>query len=101
MSNFRPSAAPEQSMVSLRLFIAGFNPLSQKAIDTLRALCEQHLDGRYQLEIIDIYQQPELARQNQIIATPTLVKYLPRPQKLMVGDFTRVNRFLVQLGIAS
>jgi circadian clock protein KaiB len=84
----------------LRLFVAGLTPRSQAAIDTLRQLCEARIDGNFQLEVIDIYQQPELARQMQIIATPTLVKYLPAPKKVLVGDMTRTDRVLAGLGLA-
>lgn len=83
----------------LRLFVAGFTPRSQATIDTLRQLCEARFDGNFQLEVIDIYQQPELARQQQIIATPTLVKYLPAPKKIMVGDLSHTERVLSGLGL--
>lgn len=101
MSNAQQSVAQNPDCMHLRLFIAGFSAQSQRAIDRLRALCQEHLHDKYQLEIIDIYQQPDLARQNQIIATPTLIKNHPQPKKLMVGDFTRSDRFLISLGIAS
>lgn len=84
----------------LRLFIAGFTPRSQTAIDALRKMIEERLDGNYLLEIVDIYQQPELARQQQILATPTLVKYQPQPKKIMIGDMTRKDRVLAGLGLA-
>ncbi len=84
----------------LRLFVAGFTPHSQATIDKLRQMCETRIDGNFQLEVIDIYQQPELARQMQIIATPTLVKYLPKPRKIMVGDLTQTERVLAGLGLA-
>jgi len=84
----------------LRLFIAGFTPRSQAAIIALRQMIEERLDGNYLLEIIDIYQQPEMARQQQILATPTLVKYMPQPKKIMIGDLTRTDRVLAGLGFA-
>ncbi len=87
--------------VLLRLFVAGNSPRSCAAIDTLQQLCEERLDGNYQLEVIDIYQQPELVRQQQILATPTLVKYLPAPKKVMVGDLSRTERVLACLGLTT
>ncbi len=86
--------------ILLRLYVAGNSPRSQIAIENLHQLCEANLDGDYQLEVVDIYQQPELARQQQIIATPTLVKYLPQPRKVMVGDFARKERFMACLGLS-
>lgn len=85
----------------LRLFVAGFTPRSQATIEELRKLVEERLDGNYLLEVIDIYQQPELARQQQILATPTLVKYLPDPKRIMVGDLTRKDRVLAGLGLVA
>ena len=85
----------------LRLFVAGLSPRSQATIEVLRQLIEERLDGNYLLEIIDIYQQPELARQHQVLATPTLVKYLPEPKKIMIGDLSRRDRVLTCLGLAA
>jgi circadian clock protein KaiB len=85
----------------LRLFVAGFTPRSQATIDALRQLIEERLDGNYLLEVIDIYQQPELVRQQQILATPTLVKYLPQPKKILIGDLTRKDRVLEGLGLVA
>jgi circadian clock protein KaiB len=83
----------------LRLFITGSTPRSMKSIETLRALCDRYLKNRYELEIIDIYQQPGLAAENQIIAAPTLIKRLPLPLQRLVGDFSDNNRVVVGLNL--
>ncbi len=81
------------------LYVAGVRPRSQRAIENVRRLCEQHLPGRYELQIIDIYQQPELAEVAQVIAAPTLVKKIPLPIQRLIGDLTREGSLLVSLGI--
>jgi circadian clock protein KaiB len=81
----------------LRLYVTGLTPRSTQAIATLRAVCEEHLAGRYDLAIIDLYQQPELAQDEQIIAAPTLVKELPLPLRRLIGDLSNEERILVGL----
>jgi len=83
----------------LRLYIAGTTPHSRRAITNIRSLCEEHLTGRYDLEVIDIYQQPAEASGRQIIAVPTLIKELPIPTKRMVGDLSNRDRVLVALDL--
>jgi len=83
----------------LRLYVAGNTAKSAQAIATIHEICETHLKGRYQLEVIDIYQQPELARGGQVIAAPTLVKLLPPPLRRIIGDLTRMERILVGLDL--
>jgi circadian clock protein KaiB len=83
----------------LRLYIAGNTHKSAQAIANIREICETHLEGRYELEVIDIYQQPELARGQQIIAAPTLIKALPLPLRRLVGDLSRSERILVGLDL--
>ncbi len=83
----------------LRLYIAGNTPQSARAVKNIREICETRLKGRYQLEVIDIYQQPSLARGEQIIAVPTLVKYLPLPLKRIIGDLTRTERVIFGLDL--
>ena len=78
----------------LRLFVAGSTLRSQRAIENLRRICAEHLAGRIDLEVVDIYQQPELAQQNQVIAAPTLVKLLPMPVRRIVGDLSVTERVL-------
>ena len=83
----------------LTLYVAGLRPRSQRAIENIRRLCEEHLPGRYELQIIDIYQQPALAQGAQIVAAPTLVKKLPLPLRQIIGDMSDDGRLLVALGI--
>ena len=83
----------------LHLYVTGVRPRSQRAIDNVRAMCEQHLAGRYELKVIDIYQQPALAVGAQVVAAPTLVKELPPPLRKLVGDMSNEGRILIALGI--
>lgn len=81
----------------LQLYIAGCSVHSQKAVANLRRLCQEHPEISYKLEIIDILQQPELAKENQIIAVPTLIKKEPVPIRLFVGDLSDMGALLAQL----
>jgi circadian clock protein KaiB len=83
----------------LRLYVTGNTQKSAETILSLRKLCEEHLAGRYQLEVIDIHQQPSFARTDNIIATPTLVKQLPLPIRRMIGNLTETERVLVGLDL--
>jgi circadian clock protein KaiB len=83
----------------LRLYVSGMTARSRRAIDNIQKLCEEQLAGRYDLEIIDIYQQPDLAKGAQVIAAPTLVKSLPPPLKKVIGDMGDPGRIMVVLGI--
>jgi circadian clock protein KaiB len=83
----------------LRLYVTGQTPRSVKSVDNLKRFCEQHLQGQYNMEVIDIYQQPALASENQIIAAPTLIKSLPLPLRRLVGDFSNPDRVLLGLGL--
>jgi circadian clock protein KaiB len=83
----------------LRLFVSGLTPRSQRAIDNLRSICERYLAGRYRTEVIDLYQSPGLAHDEQIIATPTLVKTRPLPSQRVIGDLSQVDRVLQGLDI--
>jgi len=83
----------------LRLYIAGTSAKSTRAIDNLKKICEEHLKGRYDLEVIDIYQQPTLAEGEQIIAAPTLVKELPPPLRKFIGDLADTEKLLVGLDL--
>ena len=91
---------PEQKdRYVLRLYITGMTRRSMQAVANLKAVCEEYLIGRYDLEVIDIYQQPLLAKGDQIVATPTLIKKLPVPVRRMVGDLSQQERVLVGLDI--
>ncbi len=85
----------------LRLYVSGMTPRSRQAIDNIRRLCDEHLAGRYDLEIIDIYQQPALVKDSQVIAAPTLVKKLPLPVRKVIGDMADPGRVMVVLGIVA
>jgi circadian clock protein KaiB len=83
----------------LRLYVAGATPKSTQAIMNLKKICEEHLSGRYDLEVVDIYQQPVLAKGEQIIAVPTLIKKLPLPLRRFIGSMADVERILVGLDL--
>ncbi len=83
----------------LRLYVAGATFRATQAILKIREFCETHLRGRYELEVIDIYQQPVLAKGEQIIATPTLIKKLPVPLRRFIGDMADTDRILVGLDL--
>lgn len=85
----------------LRLYIAGTTPNSTRAILNLKKVCEDHLKGCYELEVIDLYQQPQLAEGEQIIAVPTLIKKLPPPLRRVIGDMSNAERVLVGLDLQS
>jgi circadian clock protein KaiB len=83
----------------LRLYVTGMTPRSTRAVENVRTICEEHLQGRYDLEVIDIYQQPALAKGEQIIAAPTLIKRLPLPLRRVIGDLSSTERVLVGLDL--
>jgi circadian clock protein KaiB len=91
--------APQKKRYVLKLFITGTTPRSAIAITNIRALCDEHLAGRYDLEVVDIYQQPQMARGEQIIAAPTLIRELPHPSRRMVGDMSNKDRVLIALDL--
>ncbi len=84
----------------LRLFVAGTTPRSLRTIARLRRLCDRHMNGRADVEVIDIYQQPELAERDQVVAAPTLVKLQPLPVRRIIGDLSDEGRVLRGLGLA-
>ena len=83
----------------LRLYVTGATPRSTQAIMNIKKICEEHLKGRYSLEVIDIYQQPKLARGEQIVAAPTLVKQLPLPLRRFIGDLSDKENILLGLDV--
>jgi circadian clock protein KaiB len=83
----------------LQLFVAGSNLRSRRAIETLQHICEHELSGEANLEIIDIYQQPELADRYQVVAAPTLVRMLPLPVRHLIGDLAKIDRVLQGLQV--
>lgn len=82
----RRSTEPTQPQYTFRLFVTGATLASLRAITSMKSFCEEHLKGRYELEVVDIYQQPALAEEEHVLATPTLVKKLPLPLWRLVGD---------------
>jgi circadian clock protein KaiB len=89
----------EKQTYVLRLYVTGFTPASTRAITHLKTLCEEHLRGRFELEVIDIFQRPSLARGEQIVATPTLVKLLPVPMQRFIGDLSGLGGKLFGLDV--
>ena len=85
----------------LRLYIAGATNRSAKALKNIQRICDKYLAGRYTLEVVDLYQQPEQAMKGQVLAAPTLVKQEPLPPRRMVGDMSNENSVLAGLGLGS
>ena len=93
------SAPAENESWDLRLYVAGQTPKSITAFDNLKRLCDEHLPGRYRIEVIDLLKTPKLARDDQILAIPTLVRKLPAPVRKIIGDLSDTERTLVGLQI--
>ena len=93
-----PEAPPPQEFV-LRLYVTGMTIRSRQAIANIKKLCEEHLAGRYKLEIVDLYERPYLAKGEQIIATPTLIKVLPAPLRRFIGNLSNTERVLLGLDL--
>jgi circadian clock protein KaiB len=93
----KPGSGKEQYV--LRLYVTGMTPRSTAAIQNIKAICEEHLQGRYVLEVVDVYQHPSLAKGEQIIAAPTLIKYLPMPLRRFIGDMSRTDKILLGLDL--
>lgn len=100
LSKAKPGKADSGSYI-LRLYVAGKSPKSVAAITNIKQICEENLQGRYELEVIDLYQQPQLAQEEQIIAVPTLIRKLPPPLRRIIGDMSNTERVLVGLDIRS
>jgi circadian clock protein KaiB len=97
-SKTKPAKAKSSRYV-LRLYVAGQTPKSISAITNIKKICEENLKGRYVLDVIDLYQQPQLAKGEQIIAIPTLIKKLPPPLRRIIGDMSNTERVLVGLDL--
>jgi circadian clock protein KaiB len=95
----RAQKSAKNQFYTLRLYIIGSSPQSMRAINNIKSICEVHLQGRYDLEVIDLYQQPQLAMGEQIIASPTLIKKLPLPLRRIIGDMSNQERVLVGLDL--
>lgn len=83
----------------LRLYVAGQSPKAIRAFTNLRKICDEHLEGRYSIEVIDLLTDPQLGRGDQILAVPTLVRRLPTPIKKIIGDLSNTERVLVGLDL--
>ena len=92
-------SADENVVYVLRLFITGTSPVSVRAINNLQRVLEDHLKNRYDLEIIDVHQQPQLVKEEDVTAVPMLIKKLPLPKKRLVGDMSDTARVLKGLGL--
>ena len=93
------AVAHATALYVLRLYITGSTPRSARAIANIRKICEEHLEGRYDLEVVDISQHPTLAEGEQIIAAPTLIKKLPLPLRRFIGDMSQTERILLGLDL--
>jgi circadian clock protein KaiB len=90
----RRMASAKADRYVLRLYITGMSPRSREALERVRAFCEERLPGRYDLQVIDIYQLPALAKDEQIVATPTLIRVLPAPLRRFIGNLANLEGFL-------
>ncbi len=99
MTGVAPEAAVEGDRYVLHLYVTGSTRRSTRAIETIRQICDAHLKGRHELEVIDLYQHPEAAAREQIIAAPTLVKLFPAPLRRVIGDLSDRPRVLASLGL--
>ena len=97
----RKRARRPQDEWILRLYTAGETARSLSALQNLESICEQHLKGRYRIEVVDLLKHPQLARGDQIVAVPTLVRRLPPPMKRIIGDLSNENSVLVGLDLRS
>lgn len=97
---FEQAIAHSQStLYVLRLYVTGMTPQSAQAIANIKKICEEHLYGHYELEVVDLYQNPQLVKGEQIIAAPTLIKKLPLPLRRIIGNMSDIERVLVGLDL--
>jgi circadian clock protein KaiB len=89
----------DADVFDMRLYVAGQSPKSVRAIDNLRTICREHLAGRYRVEVIDLLEHPKLARGDEIIAVPTLIRTLPEPIRRIIGDLSDLDQVLVGLQV--
>ncbi len=93
------AASGEPETWDLRLYVAGQTPRAIAALENLKKICEEHLAGKYNIEVVDLLQNPQLARGDQILAVPTLVRKLPEPVRKIIGDLSNTERVLVGLDL--
>ena len=89
----------KQEKLVLRLYVTGMTTRSKRAIQNIKKICEDHLKGRYELEVIDVYREPVLAKGDQIVATPTLIKKLPAPIRMFIGEMAETEKILLGLDL--
>lgn len=94
-----PAAEADPNLWELRLYVAGKAPRSMAALDNLQRLCEEHLHGKYRIEVVDLLVHPHLAKGDQIVAIPTLVRKLPSPIRKVIGDLSNSDRALIGLQV--
>ena len=97
--NSRKARPLKRPLWELRLYVAGMTPTSIRAFENLKRLCEEHMHGEYKIQVVDLLERPTLARGDQIIAVPTLVRRLPTPVKKIIGDLSNTERVLVGLDL--
>ena len=95
----KPAAAPPKGTWDLRLYVAGQTPRAVTALANLKKLCEEHVAGCYRIEVVDLLKNPQLAKGDQILAVPTLVRKLPQPVRKIIGDLSNTERVLVGLDL--
>ena len=95
----QPGPDSRQEKYVLRLYVSGATSKSALAVENIKRICEQHLKNRYDLEVIDIYQQPNLAREEQIVAVPTIIKRSPPPPRRLIGDLSNLRKVLFGLDL--
>ncbi len=95
----RKRRGPRGEKYILRLYVTGTTTRSMRAIANVKKICEEHLKGRYELQIVDLYQQPQLAKGEQIFAIPTLIRRLPPPLRQIIGDMSETERVLMGLDL--
>lgn len=99
ITSTEPPTSPAEADYVLHLYITGATPNSMRAVHNIKEICEEHLAGRYELLIIDIYQQPQLAKQEQLVAAPMLIRQRPLPRRRLVGDLSNRAAVLISLGL--
>ena len=99
LGDLQQASADQTESWNMRLYIAGQTPKSLRALTNLKQICEQHLAGKYHIEIIDLLENPQLASTDQILAIPTLIRKLPEPMRRIIGDLSNVERVLVGLDL--
>ena len=97
--NLAQASADQTEFWNMRLYVAGQTPKSLRALVNLKQICEEHLAGKYHIEIIDLLENPQLASADQILAIPTLIRKLPEPVRKIIGDLSNVERVLVGLDL--